>query len=183
MGNYHNLYLKKDVLLLADVFEKFIDTCLKFYRLDPCHYFSFPGISWDAMVKMTGVKLENKSDINKYVFIEKGLKGEIYYTGTRFAKGNNKYMYDYDPKIPSTFITDPDMNSLYGWAISEYLPYDRFKWLKNVVSISVKSPIGYVLVVDLEYPNKSHKLHNDYPLAPEKIALSSDICQIIVKKC
>ena len=57
MGDYHDHYLKKDVLLLADVFEKFIDTCLKFYGLDPCHYFSSPGLSWDVMLKMTGVKL------------------------------------------------------------------------------------------------------------------------------
>ena len=55
MGDYHDLYLKKDVLLLADVFEKFIDTDLKFYGFEPCHYFSYPGLSWDAMLKMTGV--------------------------------------------------------------------------------------------------------------------------------
>ena len=71
MGNYHGHYLKKDVLLLADVFEKFIDTCLKFYKLDPSHYFSSPGLSWDAMLKMTCVKLEKISDINMYLFIEK----------------------------------------------------------------------------------------------------------------
>ena len=73
MGDYHNHYLKKDVLLLADVFEKFINTCLKFYGLDPCHYFSSLGLSWDAMLKMTGVKLEKISDIDKYLFIEKFL--------------------------------------------------------------------------------------------------------------
>ena len=77
MGNYHNHYLKKDVLSLADVFEKFIDTCLKFYGLDPCHYFSSPGLSWDAMLKMTGVKLEKISNIDIYLFIEKGLRGGI----------------------------------------------------------------------------------------------------------
>ena len=77
MGDYHNHYLKKDVLLLADVFERFIDTCLKFYRLDPCHYFSSPGLSWDAMLKMTEIKLEKISDIDKHLFIEKGLKGGI----------------------------------------------------------------------------------------------------------
>ena len=65
MGDYHNHYLKKDVLLLADVFEKFIATCLKYYGLDPCHYFSSPGLSWDAILKMTGVKLEKISDIHK----------------------------------------------------------------------------------------------------------------------
>ena len=74
MGDYHDRYLKKDVLLLADVFEKFVDTCLKYYGLDPCYYFSSPGLSWDAMLKMTNIKLEKKSDIDKYLFIEKGLR-------------------------------------------------------------------------------------------------------------
>ena len=83
MGDYHDDYLKKDVLLLADVFEKFIDTCLKFYGLDSCHYFSSPGLSWDAMLKMTGVKLEKKSDIAKYLFIKKGLTGGISYIAKR----------------------------------------------------------------------------------------------------
>ena len=79
MGDYHDHYLKKDVLLLADVFEKFIDTCLKFYGLDPCHYFSSPGLSWDAMLKMTGVKLEQISNPDKYLFIEKELNGGVSY--------------------------------------------------------------------------------------------------------
>ena len=70
MGDYHDHYLKKDVLLLADVFEKFIVTCLKFYGLDPCHYFSSPGLNWDAMLKVTGIKLEKISDIDKYLFEE-----------------------------------------------------------------------------------------------------------------
>ena len=77
MGDYHDYYLKEDVLLLADVFEKFIDICLKYFGLDPCHYFSSPGLSWDAMSKMTGKKLEKISDIDKYLFIEKGLRGGI----------------------------------------------------------------------------------------------------------
>ena len=71
MGDYHDHYLKKDVLLLADVFEKFIETFLKFHGLDPRHYFSCPELSWDAMLKITGVKLEKISDIDKYLFIEK----------------------------------------------------------------------------------------------------------------
>ena len=127
MGDYHDHYLKKVVLLLGDVFEKFIDMCLKFYKLDPCHYFSSPGLSWDAMLKMTGVKLEKISDIDKYLFIEKGLRGGISYIAKRYAKANNKYMNDYDPKKPSTFISYLEMNNLYGWAMSEYLPYERFK--------------------------------------------------------
>ena len=94
MGDYHNHYLKEDVLLSADVFEKFIATCLKLYGLDPCHYFSSPGLSWDAMLKMTGVKLEKISDIDKYLFIEKGLRGGISYIAKRYTKANNKYMND-----------------------------------------------------------------------------------------
>ena len=120
MGDYHDHYFKKDVSQLADVFEKFIG--LKYYGLDPCHYFSSPGLSWDAMSKMTGVKLEKISDIDKHFFIKRGLRGGISYIAKRYAKANNKYMNDYDPKRPSTFISYLDMNNLYGWAMSEYLP-------------------------------------------------------------
>ena len=118
VGDYHDHYLKKDLLLLADVFEKFIARCLKFYGLDPCHYFSSPGLSWGAMLKMTGVKLEKISDIDKYLFIEKGLRGGTSYISNRYAKSNNKYMNNYNPKKPSAFISYFDMNNLYGWAMS-----------------------------------------------------------------
>ena len=77
MGDYHDHYLKKDVLLLADVFEKFVDTCLKFCKLDSCRYFISPGLSWDAMLKMSDVELEKISDIDMYLFIEKELRGEF----------------------------------------------------------------------------------------------------------
>ena len=172
VGDYHDHYLRKDVLLLADVFEKFIDTCLKFYGLDPCHYFSSPGLSWDAILKMTGMKLEKISDIEKYLFIEKGLRGGISYIAKRHAKVNNKKS--------STFITYLYMNNLYGWEMSEYLPYGVFKWLENIDefdtnSINEKSEIRYLLKVDLKYPNELHELHNDYPLALEKVANSVDM--------
>ena len=114
MGDYRNHYLKKDVLISADVFENFIATCLTFCGLDPCHYFSSPGLSWDAMLKMTGAKLEKISDIGKYLSIKKRLRGGISYIAKRYAKANNKYMNDYDPKKPSTFISYLDMNNLYG---------------------------------------------------------------------
>ena len=119
MDDYHNHYLKRDVWLLADVFEKFIDTCLKFYGLDHCHYFGSPGLSWDAVLKMTGIKLEKISDIDKYLFIEKGLRGGISYIAKWHAKANNKYTINYDPKKPSTFTSYLDMNNLYGWAITK----------------------------------------------------------------
>ena len=171
---------EKDVLLLADVLEKFIGTCLKYYGLDLCQYFISPGLSSNAMLKMTAIKLERISDIDKYLFIEKGLRGGISYIAKRYSKANNKYINDYDPKKPSTFISYLDMNNLYGWAMSEYLPYEGFKWLKNVdkfdvISINEKSPIGYFLEVDLEYSDKLHELHNDYPLAPEKLAVSNNM--------
>ena len=191
MGDYHDHYLKKDVLFLADVFEKFISTCIKHYELDPCHYFSAPGLYWDAMLKMTGVKLEKISDIDQYLFIEKGTRGGVSYIAKRYAKANNKYMSDYDSNKQSTFMTYLDKNNLYGWAMSEYLPYGEFEWLKNVdsfdvMSIDKKSDVGYVLEVDLKYHNKLHELQNDYPLAPEKRTVTNDIlsnyCKSIADK-
>ena len=136
---------------------------------------------------MTGVKLEKISDIDRYLFIKKGLRGGISYIAKRYVKANNKYMNDYDPKKPSAFISYLDMNNLYVWAISEYLPYEGFEWLKNVdkfdmMSISDKSPIGYFLEVDLRYTDELHELHNDYPLAPEKLAVSSDMLSKYCKK-
>ena len=92
MGDYHDHYLKKEVLLLADVSEKFI------YGLDPCHYFCCPGLSWDAMLKMAGVKLEKISDIDMYIFIEKGLSGKRSNIAKRYANAKNKYLKNYDPK-------------------------------------------------------------------------------------
>ena len=96
-------------------------------------------------------------------------------------------MNDYDPRKQSTFISYLDMNNLYGWAMSEYFPYEGFKWLKNVdeldvMSFNEKSPIGYLLEVHLEYPDKLHKLRNAYPLAPEKRAVSSDMLSKCCKK-
>ena len=84
------------------------------------------------MLKMTSIKLEKISDIDKYLFIEKELRGRISYIAKRYAKANNEYLNDYDPKKPSTFMSYLDMNNLYGWAMSEYLPCGRFKFLKNI---------------------------------------------------
>ena len=139
------------------------------------------------MLKMTDIKLEKIPDIDKYLFIEKGLRGGISYIAKRYAKANNKYMNDYNPKKQSTFIPYLDMNNLYGWTMSEYLPYEGFKWLKyvgefDVMSIDEKSLIGYLLGVDLQYPDELHELHNDYPLAPEKLAVFSDMLSNYCKK-
>ena len=98
MGGYHDHYLKKDVSLLVDVFEKFIEMCLKYYGLDLCHYFSSSGLSSDAMLKMTDIELEKISDIHRHLFIEKGLRGGISYIAKRYAKARNMYLNYYDPK-------------------------------------------------------------------------------------
>ena len=139
IGHYHDHYLKKDVLLLADVFEKFIDTCLKFYGLDPCHYFSSPGLSQDAMLEMTGIKLEKISEIDKCLFFEKRLRGGVSYIAKRYAKANNKYTENFDLKKQSTFITYLAINNLYGQAMSEYLPYSKFEQLTDVDRFDVSS--------------------------------------------
>ena len=132
------------------------------------------------MLKMTCVKLEKIIDIDLYLFIKKGLRGGISNIAKRHSNANNKYMKNYDPTKPSKYILHHDMNNLYGWAMSWYLPYGEFKWLKNadkfdVNLVSEKSPIGYILEVDLEYTDELHALHNNYPLAPEKLAISYDL--------
>ena len=142
VGDYHDLYLKTNVLLLADVFEKFIKTCLDYYGLEPCHYFSSPGLSWDAMLKMTGIELEFISDIDMHLFIEKRMRGGISYIAKRHSKANNKYIKDYDGSKcnsikcnsiecnyieESLYIIYLDTNNLCGWEMIQYLPYGGFQ--------------------------------------------------------
>ena len=162
--------MKKDVLLLADVFEKFISTSFKYYNLDPCHYFSAPGLSWDAMLKMTKIELEKISDPDKYMFFEQGMRGGVSYINKRYSEASkNKH------------ILYLDMNNLYGHAMSQYLPYANFKWVKNIneieqklIKIKSNTSTGHILEVDLEYPKNLHYEYNDYPLAPVKIKIQKE---------
>ena len=87
MGEYHDLYLKSDVLLLSDMFENFRKTCLQYYKLDPCHYFTSPGLSWDSMLKMTNIKLELMTDVDMFQFIEKSMCGGVSYICKSIWKG------------------------------------------------------------------------------------------------
>ena len=103
MGDYHDHYLKKDALLLA---------------ADLSHYFSSPELNWDAMLKMTDVKLEQIFDINKYLFFEKEQRGGISYICKRYSEANNKYMKNYDPTKLSKYITYLDDKNLHGWRMS-----------------------------------------------------------------
>ena len=173
MGDYHDVYLK-------GFFQRFINTCLDYYGLDPYHYSSSPGLSWDAMLKMTGIELEFISDIDMHLFIEKGMRGRISYIAKRLSKAN-KYMKYYEQYKESKYITYLDANNLYGCALNQYLSYSEFEWLKqkeidrfNVNSIECNS-IGYILEVELEYSDELHKLHNGYLLAPEKLEISQNM--------
>ena len=193
MGEYHDLYLKSDILLLADVFENFRRTCLEYYKLDSCHYFTSPGLSWDAMLKMTDIKLELMTNIDMFQFIEKGLRGGISYIANRYGKANNKYMKEHDKNMPSKYIMYLDANNLYGYAMSQYLPFGGFKWMSkkqidkiDLAKYNEDSKKGLILEVDLEYPKELHDLHNDYPLGAEKVKVSdnmlSDYCKKIASK-
>ena len=186
MGEYHDLYLKSDILLLADVFENFRKACQQYYELDPAHYFTTPGLSWDAMLKMTETKLELMSDVDMFQFIEKGMRGGISYIANRYGKANNKYMKEYDEKASSKYIMYLDANNLYGWAMSQYLPTGGFKWLSekevNLSKYNDEFEKGLILEVDLEYPKELHDLHNDYPLAAEKIKVTENMLSPYCKK-
>ena len=188
-GEYHDLYLKCDVLLLCDVFETFIDSCLKYYGLDPCHYFSSPGLVWDAVLKMSGIRLRLIDDIDMHLFIERGMRGGISYIAKRYCRANNEFVKGYDSSLEKSFITYWDVNNLYGAAMLEY----EFEWLSNdkidsidFNCVSAESDVGYILEFDLKYPSELHDLHNDYLLAPEKMSVSkdmlSDYCLSIAEK-
>ena len=172
MGQYHDLYLKSDVLPLADVFENFRSTCLRYYKLDPAHYFRSPGLSWSAMLKMTGIKLELMSNVDQYQFIEKGMRGGISYIANRHLEANNPYIKGYNSKNPNKYIMYLDANNLYRWAMPQCLPTGAFKWLTpnqinklDIHSLDPEAEKGLILEVDLEYPHELHDVHIDYPLA------------------
>ena len=129
LGDYHDLYLRTDVLLLADVFENFRRMCLHQYKLDPAHYYTSPGLSWDALLKHTGVQLELLSDVDMHLFIEKGLRGGISMINGRFARANNPMMKDYDETKENSCMMYLDANNLYGWAMSQALPTRGFEWV------------------------------------------------------
>ena len=156
MGDYHDLYLMSDVLLLADVFENFHTS---------------PGPAWQACLKMTEVELELLTDPDMYLFIEEGLRGRISMISNRFSKANNPYVPDYDPTQENFCVMYFDANNLYGWAMSQSLPTGEFDWLADqeiaeldITDVEDDNEENCILEVDLQYPTELHDLHNDYPL-------------------
>ena len=180
MGEYHDLYLKTDVLLLTDIFENFRDVCMKYYGLDPAYYYTLPNFAFDAMLKMTGVEIDLIYDREMYEMIEAGLRGGMCMVSTKKVEANNKYMgEEYDKNKESSYINCFDANNLYGLSMIQKLPYKNLKWddtLKEEDIINYKNNnIGYILEVDLEYPKELHDLHNDYPMAPEVMNVKADM--------
>ena len=141
------------------------------------------------MLKMTNIKLELMVDIDMFQFIEKGMRGGVSYVANRYSKVNNKYMKEYDEKAPPKYIMYLDANNLYGWEMSQYLPIVYVRWMtdKEINKIDLgkykaDGKKGLILEVDLEYPQELHNLHNDYPIAPEKIKVSNDMLSEYSKK-
>ena len=169
MKDYHKLYNLSDVVLLADIFENFMSICMNHYGLDPAWYFSAPGLSLDATLKITKVQLELLSDPDMFIMIESCIRGGIATISHRHAKANNEYMgTEFDPAEESKFISYLDANNLYGWAMSKQLPTSGFKWMTDDELDDWKH-LSCFLEVDLEYPEDLHDLHNYYHLAPERI--------------
>lgn len=192
-GEYYDLYLKCDVLELADIIEFSRDKFINTHKLDFLYYYGAPGYSWDCFLFKSQIELEYLKDIDQVSFFRKMLRGGPSYIAKRYSKANNEYMGDlYDPNKPYIFIDYLDMNNLYGAAMLEPLPYSDFKWVNKeeieelnnkinslspkdfnkyffgVLKDYQKEHIGCCIEVDLEYPKHLHKLHNMYPLAPEK---------------
>ena len=187
LKDYLKLYNETDVLLLADVFENFWDLCLKIYGLDPTHYYTSPGLAWDACLKLTGVELELLSDIDMLLMVEKGIRGGISIISNRYGEANNKYMKDFNKNKLFKFLMYLDANNLYGWAMSQKLPTNGFKWLTDkeienlfnnqIVQVWEKTPC--ILEVDIEYPKELHDLHNDYPFCPERVECDNGVKKLI----
>ena len=158
LGEYHDLYLKTNIILLANMFEAFRDTCLEYYRLDLAHFYTLPGLAWQACLKKMGLKLELLTDPDMLLMFEHGIRGGITQAVHQYSKANNKYMGKHNPEEESRFLQYLDVNNLYGWAMSQPLPAGGFKWVMPD-EIAERSDKGYLLEVDIKYPKELHYLH------------------------
>ena len=181
LGEYHDIYLKTDVLLLSDVFEAFRHLCLKQYELDPCHFYTSPGLSWSACLKMSRIRLELLTDIDMILMVESGIRGGVSQISNRYEKANNPYVKNYDQAKPTKYIMYYDANALYGWAMSQLLPSRDFVFMDkqevenfDVMSVKENGDTGYIMEVSLRYPKYLHDEHNCFPLAPVKRLISDD---------
>ena len=183
-GDYHDIYLKTDVLLLTDFFEKYRKTCLSNYGLDSAHYYSAPSMAWDAALKMTKVELELFDNEQMYSFIEHSIRGGVCMISKRYAKANNPGCKIFDPLKPISHLIYLDANNLYGWAMSQSLPVKEFRWMNDdeitrdpddILRLLDDAEDGYIYEVDCSYPQDLHSSHSDYPLAPERVTIEESM--------
>ena len=206
LGDYHDLYVQSDTLLLADVFENFRDMCIKVYELDPAHFVLLPGLAWQAWLKKTNIEFELLTDYDMLLMVEEGIRGGICHSIHRYAKPNNKYMKNYNNNEESSYIQHLDANNFYGWAMSKKLPVNGFKWIDNnktaepsSLERSAKHVIneefiknynendnkGYILEVDVKYPKRLRELHSDLPFLSERMKVNKCkklVCNLFNKK-
>ena len=164
LGDYYDLHVQSDTLLLADVFENFRNMCIKVYALDHAQFFSAPVLAWQTCLKKTEVELELITDTDMLLMVEKGIRGGICHAILRYAKANSKCMMDYNKDEEEPFLQYNDANNVYGFAISEPLPVDGFERMEDLSKIDEdfiknydeNSDKGYMLEVDVEYPKNLH---------------------------
>jgi hypothetical protein len=156
--------------------------------MDPLHYYTAPGMAWNALFKYTGYSQELITDPDMYLFCEQGICGGISMICNKYAKNNNKYIKEYNDKSSSTYIASWDANN-HGKAISEKLPVGKYRLLsaKNIAifdvhTISDDSDIGYIVEYDLEYPDPLHDIYNDYSLAAKNIQITRNMLSLYNKK-
>ena len=156
------MYVQSNTLLLADVFENFRNTFLEKYELDPARFLTAPSLAWQAAL-----------------MVEKGIRGGICHSIYRYAKANNKYMKNYDKYKESLCLQYWDVNTFYGWAMSQKLPVNNFEWIEDTLQFNEdfiktyneESDEGCFLEVDVQYPENLHNLHNDLPFFPERMKI------------
>ena len=169
------MYTQSDTLLLADEFENFRDKFNEIYELDPVYFVSRPGLAWQTCLKKTGVKLELLTNYDMLLLVENGIRGGLCQATHRYAKANNKYLKNYDKNNESPYIAVLDANNLYGRAMSQKLPVNRFEWVKTLSKFnedSIKkydenSNTGYFLELDVEYLKTFFNSHKNLPFLPE----------------
>ena len=202
LQDYHELYLKTDVLLLADAFENFRKFFLKNHEIDPCYCFSAPGLTWQCGLKYTNVELELLSDYDMLLMFENGIRGGFSgVLGPRHVEAFNKYTPNYhgdgirlidknelnetleiiknsrnlNEFLEEIFLLYLDANNLYGWAMSQPLPTKDFKWEKNSdYYLNIPKGRGCIIECDLEYTDKCKKKTFRYPLAPERMKVTKE---------